>query len=231
MAVFGYGRVSTAEQTADNQRHEIERAGYAVEYWFADTVSGKAHAAQRKQFSILLGKLRGRDTLVVSKLDRLGRDAPNVLATIKDMAALGVEVVVLQLGKLDVTSPAGKLMLAMLAAVAEMERDLIVERTQAGLVRAKSEGKILGRKPKTSPEQRVLIVEGYKEKESISALARRFGVSRSTVLTIVSPRAKPTFHAPSLRDLAGCSEVGTLFDTDDPRRLEDCHRYEIYNAD
>jgi DNA invertase Pin-like site-specific DNA recombinase len=58
MAVFGYGRVSTAEQTADNQRLEIEAAGYVVEYWYADTVSGKAHAGQRKQFSILQGKLR-----------------------------------------------------------------------------------------------------------------------------------------------------------------------------
>jgi hypothetical protein len=71
MAVFGYGRVSTAEQSADNQRLEIERAGYAVEYWFADTVSGKAHAAQRKQFSDILAKLRRKDTVIVSKLDRL----------------------------------------------------------------------------------------------------------------------------------------------------------------
>ncbi len=53
MAVFGYGRVSTAEQTADNQRVEVERAGYVVEYWYAVTVSGKAHAAQRKQVSVL----------------------------------------------------------------------------------------------------------------------------------------------------------------------------------
>ncbi len=107
MAIFGYGRVSTAEQTADNQRLEIERAGYAVEYWFADVVSGKAHATQRKQFSEMLSKLRKKDTLVVAKLDRLGRDAPDVLATIKTLADLGVEVVVLQLGKLDLTSPEG----------------------------------------------------------------------------------------------------------------------------
>lgn len=89
----------------------------------------------------MLSKFRVADTLVVSKLDRLGRDAPDVLATIKSLAALHVEVTVLQLGKLDLTSPAGKLMLAMLAAVAEMERDLIVERTQAGLARAKAEGR------------------------------------------------------------------------------------------
>jgi putative DNA-invertase from lambdoid prophage Rac len=187
MAVFGYGRVSTAEQTADNQRLEIERAGYTVEYWFADMVSGKAHAAQRKQFSDMLTKLRKKDTVVVSKLDRLGRDAPDVLATIKTLASLGVEVVVLQLGKLDLTSPAGKLMLAMLAAVAEMERDLIVERTQAGLARAKAEGKTLGRPAKTTPEQREAMAKGYANKQSVSALAKLYGVSRATVLTIVKP--------------------------------------------
>lgn len=187
MAVFGYGRVSTADQTTDNQRLEIERAGYMVEYWFADTVSGKAHAAQRKQFGAMLGKLRKGDILVVSKLDRLGRDAPDVLVTIKTLGSLGVEVVVLQLGKLDLTSPAGKLMLAMLAAVAEMERDLIVERTQAGLARAKADGKTLGRPSKTTPEQRQAMVQGYANKQSVSALAKLYGVSRATVLTIVRP--------------------------------------------
>jgi putative DNA-invertase from lambdoid prophage Rac len=185
MAVFGYGRVSTVEQTADNQRLEIERAGYAVEYWFADTVSGKAHAAQRMQFRDMLTKLRKKDAVVVSKLDCLGRDAPDVLATIKTLAGLGVEVVVLQLGKLDLTSPAGKLMLAMLAAVAEMERDLIVERTQAGLTRAKADGKILGRPAKTTPEQRKAMVQGYANKLSVSALAKLYGVSRSTVLAVI----------------------------------------------
>jgi putative DNA-invertase from lambdoid prophage Rac len=185
MAVFGYGRVSTAEQTTDNQRLEIERAGYAVEYWYADTVSGKAHAAQRKQFGVLLGKLRARDTVIVSKLDRLGRDAPDVLSTIKSMATLGVEVVVLQLGKLDLASTPGKLMLAMLAAIAEMERDLIVERTQAGLARAKAEGKVLGRPAKTTPEQRKAMIDAYKQKTSVSALARLYGISRATVLTVV----------------------------------------------
>lgn len=185
MAVFGYGRVSTADQTTDNQRLEIERAGYAVEYWFADTVSGKAHATQRKEFGKMLGKFRAKDKLVVSKLDRLGRDAPDVLATIKSLAALQVEVVVLQLGTLDLTSPAGKLMLAMLAAVAEMERDLIVERTQAGLARAKAEGKTLGRPAKTTPEQRAAIQNAYEAKQSVSALARQYGISRATVLSIV----------------------------------------------
>lgn len=187
MSIFGYGRVSTTEQTADNQRLEIERAGYAVEYWYADTVSGKAHAAQRKQFGVMLGKLRARDTVVVSKLDRLGRDASDVLSTIKSLSELGVEVVVLQLGKLDLASTTGKLMLAMLAAVAEMERDLIVERTQAGLARAKAEGKVLGRPSKTTPEQHKAMIKAYEQKASVSSLSRLYGISRATVLSIVNP--------------------------------------------
>jgi len=129
MAVFGYGHVSTAEQTTDNQRLEIERAGYAVEYWYADTVSGKAHAAQRKQFGILLGKLRVCDTVVVSKLDRLGRDAPDVLSTTKSLATLGVEVVVLQLGKLDLASTPGKLALLHGYLTNQVECGLLTIRT------------------------------------------------------------------------------------------------------
>lgn len=188
MAIFGYCRVSTTDQTTANQRLEIERAGYAVEYWFADTVSGSAHAAQRPQFKELLGKIRSGDTLVVSKLDRLGRDAPDVLATIKRLAELKVEVIVLQLGKLDLGSPAGKLMLAMLAAVAEMERDLLVERTQAGLARAKAEGKTLGRPSKTNQKQRMAMVEAHGRGDSISSLSRLYNVSRSTVLAAVKPK-------------------------------------------
>lgn len=135
----------------------------------------------------MLGKFRARDKLVVSKLDRLGRDAPDLLATFKSLATLDVEVVVLQLSKLDLTSPVGKLVLTMLAAVAEMERDLIVERTQEGLARAKAEGKTLGRPAKTTPEQRQAMAEGYAAKQSVSALARQYGISRATLLTVVKP--------------------------------------------
>jgi len=84
MAISGYGRVSTREQTTENQRREIEAAGYAVDYWYADEgVSGKVSAAQRPQFSKMLGQIRDGETLVVTKLDRLGRDAQDVGATIK----------------------------------------------------------------------------------------------------------------------------------------------------
>jgi DNA invertase Pin-like site-specific DNA recombinase len=97
----------------------------------------------------------------------------------------GVEVAVLQLGKLDLTSPVGRLMLAMWAVVAEMEKDLTVEHARAGLARAKAEGKTLGRPAKTTLEQREAMAQGYGNKESVSALAKLYGISRATVLTIL----------------------------------------------
>lgn len=193
MTIFAYGRVSTVEQTSENQRMEIESAGYSIgpKRWFADTISGKTSARQRPQFAAMLEKIRDGETLVVAKLDRLGRDAQDVGATIKLLAERSIVVIVLQLGKLDLTSPAGKLMLTMLAAVAEMERDLLVERTQSGLARAKAEGKTLGRPSKTTPSQRAEIVAKYAQGESVSALARQYTVSRANILGVVS---KPTFQ-------------------------------------
>lgn len=185
MATFGYARVSTADQTTENQRLEFAQAGFMIDYWFSDTgISGKTAACQRPEFQKLLDKIRDGETLVVSKIDRLGRDAVDVLQTVRMFEERGIKVIVLQLGNTDLTSPAGKLLVTMLAAVAQMERDLLVERTQAGLVRAKAEGKKLGRPSKTTPEQRKEILEGLDRGETVSALARRYGVSRANIIGI-----------------------------------------------
>lgn len=89
-------------------------------------------------------------------------------------------------------------MLAILAAVAEMERDLIVERTQAGLARAraKAEGKVLVRPSKTTPEQRQAMKQGYASKQSVSALAKQYNVSRATVLSVVKPMGEANLKSP-----------------------------------
>ncbi len=187
MAVFGYGRVSTGQQSTENQRLELEQAGYQVDpdYWFADQgISGKVAASQRPAFKKLLAKIRKGETLVVSKLDRLGRDAIDVLQTVRQLGEMQVRVIVHQLGSTDLTSPAGKMLLTMLSAVAEMERDLLVERTQAGLMRARAEGKTLGRPSKTTPEQRVQILKKLDAGESVSALARFYGISRANIIGI-----------------------------------------------
>ena len=98
----------------------------------------------------------------------------------------------LNLGSTDLTSPAGKMLLMMLAAGAEMERDLLIERTQAGLARARSEGKVLGRPSKTTPEQRAEILRGLDQGETVSALARAFGVSRANIIGIRATAATLT---------------------------------------
>ena len=141
------------------------------------------------QFAKMLSQIRDGETLVVTKLDRLGRDAQDIGATIKALAARRIEVIVLQLGKLDLTSAAGKLMLNMLAAVAEMERDLLVVRTQSGLARAKAEGETLGRPSSTTEEQRAVMARQHQAGKSISALARTFGISRASVMRVVKPTA------------------------------------------
>jgi len=185
MAIFGYGRVSTTQQTTDNQKLELENAGFKIDYWFTDNgISGKTSASQRAEFSKLLTQIRNGETLVVSKLDRLGRDAVDVLQTVRLLADRNIQVIVLQLGKTDLSSPTGKLLLTMLTAVAAMERDLLIERTQAGLARAKAEGKILGRKPKTTEDQRVIIREQLNSGVSVSQLARDYGISRAAVISI-----------------------------------------------
>lgn len=203
MATFGYGRVSTQEQRTDNQRLEIEQAGIQLDYWYTDTVSGAAHATQRAEFSRLIEKLRKDDTLIVSKLDRLGRDAVDVLATIRRLGEMQVKVIVLQLGKLDLTSAAGRMLLTMLAAVAEMERDLLVERTKAGLKRAQSEGKTLGRPCKTTQKVRMAIVAAHQAGTTISALARQHSISRATVLGIIQVAGKEHTSAPAAPAKAG----------------------------
>jgi putative DNA-invertase from lambdoid prophage Rac len=185
MPTFGYGRVSTTTQATENQRLELEQAGYKIDFWFEDTgISGKTHASQRPQFQKMLERVRESETLVVSKLDRLGRDAVDVLQTVRQLQERKIHVIVHQLGSTDLTSPAGKLLLTMLSAVAEMERDLLIERTQAGLERAKAEGKQLGRPSKTTAAERRTILERLTAGDSVSQVARDFKVSRATIISI-----------------------------------------------
>jgi putative DNA-invertase from lambdoid prophage Rac len=144
-------------------------------------VSGSSAIEQRPGFVSLLNKLEQDDVLVVTKLDRLGRNAMDVQATVKRLAGMGVRVHCLALGGVDLASPAGKLTMGVIAAVAEFERDLIVERTQAGLLRAVAAGKTLGRKPVLTAAQREVVRAQIAAGASVSAVARRFGTSRMTV--------------------------------------------------
>ncbi|MDE2370282.1 MAG: recombinase family protein [Burkholderiales bacterium] len=191
LRTFGYARVSSFDQTTANQRQELAAAGYEIpaRRWFADEgVSGKMPASQRPEFARLLTKLDEGDLLVVSKLDRLGRDVIDVLSTLDQLKSTGVRVKVLALGDTDLTSSAGKLIVGVLAVVAAMERDLLVERTQAGLARAKAEGKRLGRPPALTEEQRAEVVAQHAAGATVSELARSLGVSRATINNIRAGR-------------------------------------------
>lgn len=184
--VFAYARVSTAEQMTSNQRGEIAGAGYDIKdgRFIEEQISGSVCAFQRPGFKRLIDKLESGDTLVVTKLDRIGRDSIDVQNTVEWFSKNDIRLVVLQLGNLDLTSSSGALMVKMLAAVADFERELIVERVQAGLARAKREGKTLGRRPKTTTEQRQQIVARLAQGDTVSAVARDFKVSRATILSI-----------------------------------------------
>lgn len=181
---FAYARVSTLGQTTENQILEIQAAGFAVETRriVAETVSGSSAIEQRPGFMRLLDRLEKDDVLVVTKLDRLGRNALDVQATVKRLETMGVRVHCLALGGVDLTSPAGKMTMAVITAVAEFERDLIIERTQAGLERARKEGSILGRPASLTATQRDDIRAQLAAGASVSALAKQIGTSRMTVM-------------------------------------------------
>jgi putative DNA-invertase from lambdoid prophage Rac len=145
---FLYCRVSTADQTTSNQVLAAEKAGYAFKAAriVEEQISGTVPAMERPKFAELVGKLEEEDVLVVTKMDRLGRNAADIDRTIETLRARGVRVIALDLPVTEVTSAAGDLVRRMFAAFAQFERDQLVERTHAGLARAKAEGKTLGRK-------------------------------------------------------------------------------------
>jgi putative DNA-invertase from lambdoid prophage Rac len=184
--VFLYARVSTSDQTTENQVREAELAGFKVEpkRMIKEAVGGSVAAVQRPGFARLMDRLEADDVLVVTRLDRLGRNAMDVRATIDKLAAMGARVHCLQLGGTDLTSPAGRMVMGVIGAMAEFERDLLIERTQAGLERAKAEGVALGRPASLDAKQREAVQAELAGGASVSAVARRYGTSRQTVMRV-----------------------------------------------
>jgi putative DNA-invertase from lambdoid prophage Rac len=180
---FAYCRVSTSDQTTDNQVQEIEASGFKVDAKrvIAETVSGSVAAMERKGFAKLVDRLESGDVLIVTKLDRLGRNAMDVRATVDRLAADGIRVHCLALGGVDLTSPAGRMTMGVIAAVAEFERDLLIERTQSGLARAKASGKALGRPQALTGDQQKEILAARAQGVSLGLLAQRYGVSRAAI--------------------------------------------------
>lgn len=188
MRTFAYLRVSTDLQDNDNQLSEIEKAGFVIEPHriFRDEVSGSVKAQDRAGFSALLNKVEKGDSVVITKIDRLGRTSSDVLQTVKNFENMGVALVCIQLKSTDLTSASGKLLLAMLTAIAEMERDLISERTKVALAKKKQDGVKLGRPAALSANQKKeLQLLSQNEGFTVSAAAKQYSVSRASVLRAI----------------------------------------------
>lgn len=186
---IGYARVSTDDQHLDLQRNALMQAGCGVIY--EEAASGKS--AARPELEQCRKALRAGDTLVVWRLDRLGRSLPDLVHVVNDLEQRGVGFESLT-EKIETSSAAGKLIFHVFAALAEFERGLIRERTHAGLAAARARGRVGGRKPKLEEKQVREIKALLRDPDiQVSEVARRYGISRTTLYKyagVIKPREK-----------------------------------------
>lgn len=181
--LFGYARVSTKEQNADSQVDALVKAGCAEERIFVDFASGTR--ASRPQWDELLSRLRSGDHLVITKLDRAGRSVQHLVTMLNDLAEREVDLSVIDQG-IDTSSPAGRMFFHMLAAIAEFEHDLIVERVRAGLAAARARGRRGGRPRATTATGQAEVQRMYDERElTVGEIAALMKCSRATVYRVL----------------------------------------------
>jgi len=191
--LIAYVRVSKADgtQTTNLQRDALELAGVDRKHIYEDQASGKRE--DRPGLAACLKALREGDTLVVWKLDRLGRDLRHLINTVHDLTARGVGLKVLtgHGAAVDTTSAAGKLVFGIFAALAEFERELISERTIAGLTSARARGRNGGRPFKMTPAKlRLAMASMGKPETNVSVLCTELGITRQTLYRHVSPKGE-----------------------------------------
>jgi putative DNA-invertase from lambdoid prophage Rac len=178
--------VSTTDQTTQNQSREIQSAGFAIQphRLIEESISGSVAVKERPGFNKLIERLEAGDVLVVTKLYGLGRNALDVRTTVEHLSDSGLRVHCLALGGVDLTNSTGKMTMQVIAAVAEFERDLLIERTQAGISLAKAAGKQFGRPPALNEEARADVVKRLAAGSNVSELARNFKTTRQTIMRI-----------------------------------------------
>jgi len=182
-ALLGYARVSTGEQELGLQHDALTAAGCAR--IFSDTASGALR--DRPELARVLDHLRAGDTLVVWRLDRLGRSLRHLIDTVSMLAQRGVGFRSLQ-ESIDTTTPGGRLVFHVFAALAEFERDLIRERTNAGLAAARARGRKGGRPSVMTPDKLAVAREMYASGEhTVAAIAAILGVSRASIYRHLAP--------------------------------------------
>lgn len=188
--LIGYMRVSKADgsQTTDLQHDALTAAGLRPEHIYEDRVSSKHET--RPGLNACLKALRHGDTLVLWKLDRLGRSLRHLIETVEEINDRGIALRVLtgQGAAIDTTTPNGRLVFAIFAALAEFERDLIAERTRAGLAAARARGRDGGPPYKMTPAKLRLAQAAMANRDtSVRALCGELGISRQTLYRYVSP--------------------------------------------
>ncbi len=180
--LIGYARVSTDDQNLDLQRDALRAAGCAKIY--EDRISGAT--ATRPGLTLALEVARAGDALVVWRLDRLGRSLHDLILLARRLEEQEIGLVSLT-EKIDTGSPGGRLVFHMFAALAEFERNLVRERTQAGLAAARARGRFGGRPKALDPVKRELAVRLYAEKQhSIAEICRMMGISKPTLYGYVA---------------------------------------------
>ena len=188
--LVGYMRVSKADgsQTTDLQRDALLAAGVEPDALYEDKASGKKD--DRPQLAACLKAIRAGDTLLVWKLDRLGRDLRHLVNIVHDLTERGIGLKVLtgQGAAIDTTTASGKLVFGIFAALAEYERELISERTTAGLAAARARGRRGGRPFKMTPAKvRLAAASMGKPGTNVSDLCKELGITRQTLYRHVSP--------------------------------------------
>src|SRR5512132_788642 len=182
--LIGYGRVSTTDQTLDLQKDALLKAG--CQRIFTDTASGAK--AERVGLEEALNYARPSDTLVVWRLDRLGRSLPHLIETIKGLADRNVGFKSIT-ESIDTTTSGGKLVFHIFGALAEFERDIIRERTQAGLTAARARGRNGGRPKALTPKKAQMAEALYKDKNNtIDEICKTLNVSRTTLYRYIKTR-------------------------------------------
>ena len=180
--LIGYARISTDDQNLALQHDALAAAG--CEKVYEDRISGAR--AERPGLTLALEVARAGDTLIVWRLDRLGRSLKDLIALAERLEQRKVGLKSLK-EALDTTSSGGRLIFHMFGALAEFERDLIRERTQAGLTAARARGRLGGRPKLLTPEKRRLAVQLYRAKEhSIAEICRLMGISKPTLYSYVA---------------------------------------------
>jgi DNA invertase Pin-like site-specific DNA recombinase len=191
--LLGYMRVSKADgsQLLDLQRDALLAAGIGPGHLYQDLASGKRD--DRPGLAACLKALRGGDVLVAWKLDRLGRDLRHLVNLVHELTARGAGLRILtgQGAAVDTTTPAGKLVFGIFAALAEFERELIVERTKAGLAAARARGRRGGRPYKmTAAKLRLAQAAMADQETNVGDLCRELGITRQTLYRHVGPRGE-----------------------------------------